>query len=57
MMRTIPSEVLQKIIDQVPTKRLGLAQEVAHAVAFLAEDEASYITGTTLHLNGGQYLS
>jgi acetoacetyl-CoA reductase len=57
MMHTIPAEVLQKIIDQVPAKRLGLPQEVAHAVAFLAEDEASYITGTTLHLNGGQYLS
>jgi len=57
MMRTIPTEVLQKIIDQVPTKRLGLAEEVAHAVTFLSEDEASYITGMTLHLNGGQYLA
>lgn len=57
MMRTIPTEVLQKIVDQVPAKRLGLAEEVAHAVTFLSEDKASYITGMTLHLNGGQYLA
>jgi acetoacetyl-CoA reductase len=57
MMRTIPTDVLQKIIEQVPAKRLGLTAEVAHAVTFLADDEASYITGATLHLNGGQYLS
>lgn len=56
MVRNIPAEVLQKIIDQVPAKRLGAADEIAKAVTFLVDDESSYITGVTLHLNGGQYL-
>ncbi|HLD95221.1 MAG TPA: acetoacetyl-CoA reductase [Alphaproteobacteria bacterium] len=57
MLKAMPEEVLQKIISQVPTGRLGKAKEVAKAVAFLSDEDASYITGVTLSLNGGQYLA
>jgi acetoacetyl-CoA reductase len=57
MVRSVPEEVLQKIIKQVPAGRLGMADEIARAVVFLADDEAGFITGTTLSLNGGQYLA
>ncbi|MBS0969899.1 3-oxoacyl-ACP reductase FabG [Chimaeribacter arupi] len=44
------------ILAQVPASRLGEAKEIASAVAFLASDEAGYITGETLHVNGGMYM-
>lgn len=44
------------LLGQIPLGRLGSASEIAHAVAFLASPNASYITGTTLHVNGGMYL-
>mgnify|MGYP001063750805 FL=1 len=44
------------ILAQVPASRLGKAKEIASAVAFLASDEAGYITGETLHVNGGMYM-
>ncbi len=57
MVRAVPEDVLQKIIAQVPAGRLGMAEEVAHAVAFLAEEKSGFINGATLSLNGGQYLA
>lgn len=57
MVRAVPDDVLQKIIAQVPAGRLGMAEEVAHAVAFLAEEKSGFINGATLSLNGAQYLA
>ena len=45
----------QAILDQIPLGRMGEAEDIANAVAFLASEEASYITGTVLHVNGGMY--
>ncbi len=45
------------ILSQIPAARLGEAKDIANAVAFLASEEASYITGTTMHVNGGMYLA
>ncbi|BFU60419.1 MULTISPECIES: 3-oxoacyl-ACP reductase FabG [Rodentibacter] len=45
------------ILSNVPAGRLGEAKDIAKAVAFLASDDAAYITGTTLHVNGGLYMS
>ena len=45
----------EAILSQVPLGRMGSAQEVAWAVRFLVSDHAAYITGTTLHVNGGLY--
>ncbi len=45
----------QAILSQIPLGRMGEAEDVANAVAFLASEEASYITGTVLHVNGGMY--
>ena len=47
----------QAILNQIPLGRMGEAEDIANAVAFLASEEASYITGTVLHVNGGMYLS
>jgi 3-oxoacyl-[acyl-carrier protein] reductase len=43
------------ILQQIPLGRMGDAEDIANAVAFLASKEASYITGTILHVNGGMY--
>lgn len=56
MLKTIPDEVLQKILVGIPVGRLGEPEEIARAVLFLAADEASFITGETLSVNGGQYM-
>ena len=45
----------QAILSQIPLGRMGEAEDIAYAVAFLASEEASYITGTVLHVNGGMY--
>ncbi|MEM9798070.1 MAG: acetoacetyl-CoA reductase [Pseudomonadota bacterium] len=58
MMSTIPEKVMNEVIlPQIPVGRLGEAEEIARCVAFLASDEAGFITGSTLSANGGQYLS
>jgi len=45
-----------KLLDQIPLGRLGSPEDIAHAVVFLASREAGYITGATLHVNGGMYM-
>jgi len=57
MVMAVPKDVLDsKIIPGIPVGRLGEASEVARCVTFLADDEAGFITGSTLSVNGGQYL-
>ncbi|WP_038835178.1 3-oxoacyl-ACP reductase FabG [Yersinia pseudotuberculosis] len=56
MTRTLTDDQRAGILAQVPANRLGDAKEIASAVAFLASDEASYISGETLHVNGGMYM-
>lgn len=56
MTQALTEEQRAGILSQVPANRLGDAKEVASAVAFLASDEAGYITGETLHVNGGMYM-
>ncbi len=46
----------ERILGQIPLARLGTSEEVAAAVAFLASEEAGYITGQTLHVNGGMAM-
>jgi acetoacetyl-CoA reductase len=56
MVAAVPENVLQSIIGGIPVGRLGEAEEIAACVAFLVRDDASFITGTTLSANGGQYM-
>ncbi|WP_440863115.1 3-oxoacyl-ACP reductase FabG [Symbiopectobacterium purcellii] len=56
MTQALTEEQRAGILSQVPANRLGDAKEIASAVAFLASDEAGYITGETLHVNGGMYM-
>ena len=56
MVRAVPSEVLTKIIAKIPVGRLGQPQDIARAVLFLVADEAGFITGATLSVNGGQHM-
>jgi 3-oxoacyl-[acyl-carrier protein] reductase len=57
MTKDLRVEVKQMILSRIPLKRLGRVDEVAAAVDFLASAKASYITGTTLHVNGGMFTS
>jgi acetoacetyl-CoA reductase len=58
MVRAVPEDVLKsKILPLIPVGRLGEPEEVARCVAFLASDEAGFITGSTLTANGGQYMA
>jgi acetoacetyl-CoA reductase len=56
MVRAVPAEVLEKIVARIPVGRLGHAPEIARGVAFLTSDDAGYITGSTLSINGGQHM-
>jgi 3-oxoacyl-[acyl-carrier protein] reductase len=56
MTRVLPEGQIAALTSQIPVGRLGSAEDIAHAVAFLASREAGYITGTELHVNGGMYL-
>lgn len=57
MVQAVPEKVLKGIIEAIPVGRLGKADEIARAVAYLASDEAAFITGATLTINGGQYMA
>ena len=56
MTRALPDEQREKLIKDIPLSRLGTAEDIAAAVLFLASDDASYITGTEIHVNGGMYM-
>jgi len=56
MTQTLTDEQKEGIFSQVPANRLGKPEEIANAVVFLASDGAAYITGETLHVNGGTYM-
>ncbi len=57
MVQAVPQKVMEAIVGAIPVGRLGTAAEIAACVAFLARDDASFITGTTLTVNGGQYIA
>lgn len=58
MVQAVPKDVLeQKILPLIPANRLGEPSEIARAVVFLASDDAGFVTGSTLSVNGGQYLA
>jgi acetoacetyl-CoA reductase len=56
MVRAVPPEVLEKIIAGIPVGRLGKADDIARGVIFLTADNADFITGSTLSINGGQHM-
>jgi acetoacetyl-CoA reductase len=56
MVRAVPAEVLEKIIARIPVGRLGKAEDIARTVLFLVADDADFITGSTLSINGGQHM-
>jgi acetoacetyl-CoA reductase len=57
MVAAVPEKVLEGIIANIPVGRLGQADEIAHAVSYLASDHAGFVTGSTLTINGGQYIA
>ena len=56
MVRAVPDKVLEKIIARIPAGRLGRAEDIARGVLFLVADNADFITGSTLSINGGQHM-
>ncbi|MCM8854418.1 MAG: acetoacetyl-CoA reductase [Candidatus Thiodiazotropha sp.] len=56
MVRAVPEAVLEKIIKTIPVGRLGEPEDIARSVLFLVADEATFITGSTLSVNGGQHM-
>ena len=56
MVMAVPEEVREKIVAQIPVGRLGKPEEIAHAVAFFTTENASWITGANLAINGGHYM-
>ena len=56
MVRAVPPAVLEKIVAKIPVGRLGRAEEIARGVLFLVADDAGFVTGSTLSINGGQHM-
>ena len=56
MVAAVPEQVLEKIIAKIPVGRLGKASEIARGVCFLVADDAGFVTGSTLSINGGQHM-
>ena len=56
MVRAVPEKVMEKIVARIPVGRLGEAEEIARGVVFLVSKDAGFITGSTLSINGGQYM-
>ena len=56
MTRALPDDTKNALLTQIPLNRLGQAEEIASAVAFLASEDAGYITGETINVNGGMYM-
>jgi 3-oxoacyl-[acyl-carrier protein] reductase len=56
MLKSVPKEVMEKILAHIPLRRLGKPSEVAAAVAYLVSEEGDYITGQVIDINGGLYI-
>ncbi|MGE3769513.1 MAG: acetoacetyl-CoA reductase [Bdellovibrionales bacterium] len=56
LLKNVPADVLTKLVGKIPVGRLGQADEIARAVVFLAADEAGFITGSALSINGGMHM-
>jgi acetoacetyl-CoA reductase len=56
MVMAVPEAIREKIVAQIPVGRLGRPDEIAAAVAYLVSDEAAFVTGSDLSINGGQYM-
>ncbi len=56
MVRAVPERVLERIVERIPVGRLGTAHDIARGVLFLTSDDADFITGSTLSINGGQHM-
>lgn len=56
MTTALPDMVKEEMMKRIPLRKLGQPEDIANAVAFLASDEAKYITGSTIHVNGGMYM-
>jgi 3-oxoacyl-[acyl-carrier protein] reductase len=57
MTQALPEAQRAKLVEMIPAGRLGAPQDVAEAVKFLCSEGAGYVTGTTLHVNGGMYFA
>jgi len=56
MTKALPEAARAKLMERIPLGKLGTPEDIAHAVAYLASDAATYVTGATLHVNGGMYM-